>query len=234
MYKRQIESLGSRGNDFGGTLYKSVKSILKSSVSFFLFGPTTVSSRVANIVILSLNHICFESIQCGIVRFRGIPVSYTHIELTQEQSSEASKFLHTIGDFERIGDHAVNIANAAQEMTAKKLVFSPAAQKDLGVISSALSKIVILTVDSFTDNDIAMAKKVEPLEQVIDDLCDEIKIRHIKRLRDGDCTLDLGFVYNDLDVYKRQVLSDTKRCSATIWFMRTIHPYCLCAPTRFL
>ena len=67
-----IESLGSRGNDFGGTLYKSVKSILKSSVSFFLFGPTTVSSRVANIVILSLNHICFESIQCGIVRFRGI------------------------------------------------------------------------------------------------------------------------------------------------------------------
>ena len=57
---------------------------------------------------------------------------------------------------------------------------------------------MILTVDSFTDNDIAMAKKVEPLEQVIDDLCDEIKIRHIKRLRDGDCTLDLGFVYNDL------------------------------------
>ena len=118
--------------------------------------------------------------------------------MTQEQSSEASKFLHTIGDFERIGDHAVNIANAAKEMNAKKLVFSPAAQKDLGVISSALSKIVILTVDSFTDNDIAMAKKVEPLEQVIDDLCDEMKIRHIKRLRDGDCTLDLGFVYNDL------------------------------------
>ena len=125
-------------------------------------------------------------------------VKMTRRELTQEQSSEASKFLHTIGDFERIGDHAVNIANAAKEMNAKKLVFSPAAQKDLGVISSALSKIVILTVDSFTDNDIAMAKKVEPLEQVIDDLCDEIKIRHIKRLRDGDCTLDLGFVYNDL------------------------------------
>ena len=125
-------------------------------------------------------------------------VKLTRRELTQEQSSEASKFLHTIGDFERIGDHAVNIANAAKEMNAKKLVFSPAAQKDLGVISSALSKIVILTVDSFTDNDIAMAKKVEPLEQVIDDLCDEIKIRHIKRLRDGDCTLDLGFVYNDL------------------------------------
>lgn len=125
-------------------------------------------------------------------------VKITRRELTQEQSSEASKFLHTIGDFERIGDHAVNIANAAKEMSAKKLVFSPSAQKDLGVISSALSKIVVLTVDAFTNNDIEMAKKVEPLEQVIDDLCDEIKLRHIKRLRNGDCTLDLGFVYNDL------------------------------------
>ncbi len=125
-------------------------------------------------------------------------VKLTRRELTLEQSSETSKYLHTIGDFERIGDHAVNIANASKEMNAKKLVFSQNAQKDLAVISSAISKIVILAVDAFIENDTAKAKKIEPLEQVIDDLCDEIKLRHIKRLRDGDCTLDLGFVYNDL------------------------------------
>ncbi len=125
-------------------------------------------------------------------------VKLTGMELTEDQSREISKILHTIGDFERIGDHAVNLSNAAVEIHDKHLSFSPQAQKELSIITGAVAEIVILATDAFTGNDVVTAKRVEPLEEVIDDLCDEIKIRHVRRVQSGECTLDHGFVFNDL------------------------------------
>lgn len=125
-------------------------------------------------------------------------VKLTGEELSSEQSREVSKILHTIGDFERIADHAVNIAQTAREIHEKELTFSGDAQRELNVIISAVSEIVVLTIESFVSNDIETAYHVEPLEELIDDLCDEIKIRHVKRVQTGECTLDHGFAYNDL------------------------------------
>lgn len=125
-------------------------------------------------------------------------VKLTSSELSSEQSSEIMKILHTIGDFERIADHAVNIANCAKEIHEKKLVFSDKAQKELNVIISAVSEIIVMTIDAFINDDLDTAHHVEPLDQVISDLCDELKIRHVKRLQTGECTLDHGFTYNDM------------------------------------
>jgi len=122
----------------------------------------------------------------------------TGAELDNSQSAEVSKFLHTISDFERIADHAVNISNAAKEMHEKKLSFSPDAQRELDVIRSAVMEIVDLAVESFEAEDITKAYYVEPLEETIDVLCDEVKMRHVNRLQAGMCTLNHGFVFNDL------------------------------------
>ena len=122
----------------------------------------------------------------------------TGVELNQGQSAEVSKFLHTISDFERIADHAVNISNAAKEMHEKKLEFSPDAQRELNVIRSAVVEVVNLAVESFESDDMTNAYRVEPLEETIDVLCDEVKMRHVNRLQAGMCTLNHGFVFNDL------------------------------------
>lgn len=119
-------------------------------------------------------------------------------ELTQEQSREVMKMLHTIGDFERIADHAVNISNCAKEIHDKKLVFSEKAQMELNVVISAVSEIVVTTIEAFNNNDLEKAHKVEPLDELIGELCDELKIRHVKRLQSGECTLDHGFTFNDM------------------------------------
>lgn len=125
-------------------------------------------------------------------------VKLTGTELSHEQSREISKFLHTISDFERIGDHAVNLSETAREIHEKKLEFSRSANRELDTLASAVAQIVVLTTDAFTHDDLAAARRVEPLEEVIDELCDEIKIRHVKRIQSGDCTLAHGFVFNDL------------------------------------
>lgn len=125
-------------------------------------------------------------------------VKITGAELTQEQSREVMKMLHTIGDFERIADHAVNISNCAKEMHDKKLVFSEKAQEELNVVISAVSEIVVTTIEAYVNNDLDTAHKVEPLDELIGGLCDELKIRHVKRLKTGECTLDHGFTFNDL------------------------------------
>lgn len=125
-------------------------------------------------------------------------VKLTSTELNSEQSREVLKILHTIGDFERIADHAVNIAKAAREINEKKLVFSEKAQNELNVIISAVSEIVVVAIDAFINNDLDVAHHVEPLDELIGDLCDELKIRHVRRLQSGECTLDHGFTFNDL------------------------------------
>lgn len=125
-------------------------------------------------------------------------VKLTGADLTPAQGCMVSRFLHTIGDFERIGDHAVNISNTAKELYEKKLIFSNAAQEELSTLLSAISEIVITTTDSFTNNDLEAAKRVEPLEEVIDNMCDQLKLNHVRRLQNGECTLDHGFAFNDL------------------------------------
>ena len=118
--------------------------------------------------------------------------------LSEKDSHTLSNILHCIGDFERISDHARNIKEAAQEMYQKKLKFSEKAQKELEVFERAIHDILKITMLSFTEDDLSLAKQVEPLEEVIDGLNLEIKQRHIKRLRKGKCTIELGFVLSDI------------------------------------
>ena len=112
-------------------------------------------------------------------------------------SRRVSKMLHAIGDFERLGDHAVNLLKVAQEMYDKKIAFSDEAKRELTVLRDAAIDILNLTVKSYLDNDIALAAKVEPLEQVIDRLTSQIRSNHISRLQSGNCTIEMGFILSD-------------------------------------
>ena len=109
-----------------------------------------------------------------------------------------SELLHTIGDLERMSDHARNIMEAAKEMNDKEMSFSDKAKEELQIYTEALMRIVDEAVDSFVHNDRKMARLVEPLEEVIDGLNKELKQRHIRRLREGKCTIELGFVLADI------------------------------------
>ena len=122
----------------------------------------------------------------------------TSRSLSSAQSEEVSKFLHTISDFERISDHALNISETAKEIHDKKMVFSAAAGRELEVMESALREILSIAIAAFVANDVQQAARVEPLEEIIDGLCDEMKSHHVDRLQSGACTLDQGFVFNDL------------------------------------
>ena len=118
--------------------------------------------------------------------------------LSDEDSHKVSKQLHTIGDFERIGDHAVNLWKAAEEIFQKDIHFSEAAQHELKTLVAALREILDITHRAFSTNDMALAAQVEPLEQVIDCLIADIKMNHIVRLQKGHCTIELGFVLSDI------------------------------------
>ena len=122
----------------------------------------------------------------------------TSRSLSSAQSEEVSKFLHTISDFERISDHALNISETAKEIHDKNMVFSPAALRELEIMESALREILAISIAAFVANDIQQAAREEPLEEIIDGLCDEMKSHHVDRLQSGTCTLDQGFVFNDL------------------------------------
>ncbi|MBR6312976.1 MAG: Na/Pi cotransporter family protein [Oscillospiraceae bacterium] len=119
-------------------------------------------------------------------------------DLSDSDSKEVSKQLHTIGDFERIGDHAINMVRTADERFDKSIAFSDEANGELAVISSAVTEILTITTKAFEDGDLELAGRVEPLEQVIDSLIAECKSNHVRRLRNGACTIELGFVLSDL------------------------------------
>lgn len=125
-------------------------------------------------------------------------VKITAQELADKQNEDVSKFLHTISDFERISDHALNIAELAQERHEKNMTFSPAASHELSVLQGAVTEVLSTAVEAFIHNDIEAAYHVEPLEELIDNLCDEMKLHHIERVQKGICTLNQGFVFNDL------------------------------------
>ncbi|WP_071133048.1 Na/Pi cotransporter family protein [Alterileibacterium massiliense] len=122
----------------------------------------------------------------------------TAIELNDAQTREVSKYLHSLSDFERISDHAENVGEAGEEIYTKKIIFSDKANEELMTLESALKEILSISIEAFINNDIDLAVQVEPLEELIDNICDEMKFRHIERLKNKECTLVNGFVFNDL------------------------------------
>lgn len=118
--------------------------------------------------------------------------------MSEADSHEVSKLLHMIGDFERIGDHAVNIIESADEVKNKGLSFSDEAKKEIGIMIDAVKEILDLSLDAFRNNDIDKAYSVEPLEEVVDTLKLKLKSSHVNRLRKNECTIEMGFVHSDL------------------------------------
>lgn len=118
--------------------------------------------------------------------------------LSRTDSRQVSKLLHIIGDFERISDHAVNLVESAEEMQSKGLTFSVHAKKELEILTAAVSEIMDMALEAFLKNDPILAAKVEPLEEVVDTLKEQLRNRHILRLQKGECTIELGFVWSDL------------------------------------
>ena len=131
-------------------------------------------------------------------------VKITSRHLDEKQSREVGKYLRVLSDFERISDHARNIGEAVEEIAEKKMVFSASAEKELGILEGAVQEIMEVSIQAFVEDDFDKALQVEPLEETIDDLCDAMRSHHIERVSRQECTLELGFVFNDLIVdYER-------------------------------
>ena len=127
-------------------------------------------------------------------------------KIGENDSALAAEYLRLIGDFERIADHSVNVLEAAEEMRRKGITFSPAAQEEYAVIADAVREVTALAYDAYVSGDLSAAEKVEPLEQVIDDLKEELRTRHIRRMQQGTCGIEAGFIWSDL-------LNDLERVS---------------------
>lgn len=125
-------------------------------------------------------------------------VKLSSTELSEHDSNEVSKLLHIIGDWERIGDHALNLEESAQELREKGLSFSDDAKKELDVLFASLKETVTITARAFCESSTELARLVEPLEEVIDDLKSDLRMRHIARLKRGHCTIELGFIFSDI------------------------------------
>lgn len=136
--------------------------------------------------------------------------------LTDTINNEVNEILYCIREFERIGDYGVNMVNNAKNMVERKVVFSENATKEIQVLNSAIRQILTITVDAFENDDVALAAKVEPLEQVIDDLAETIKNRHIDRLRYGDCRGDTGIVLDDYVTFCSRVSDHCSNVAVTI------------------
>ena len=127
-------------------------------------------------------------------------------KMGEAESEEATELLKAIGDFERISDHAVNVLRSAEELQDKGLTFSPDATRELEVLAAAIRQILELTLEAFRHSDGVIAADVEPLEQVIDSLKEQLRTRHILRMQQGGCSIEAGFVWADL-------LTDLERTS---------------------
>ncbi len=125
-------------------------------------------------------------------------VKLSYHQLSSRETREIAKLLKVIGDFERISDHSLNILESAEELREKEISFSKEGNEELSVLLGAVDKILDLTLDAFVNDNFQSAAKVEPLEQIIDDLKSELRNRHILRLQQGDCTIEAGFIWSDL------------------------------------
>ena len=125
-------------------------------------------------------------------------VKLSALPISVEDNAEAAMLLKAIGDFERIGDYGMNLLESAEELHQKELTFSEGAKAELAVMLGAVSEIIDLSFAAFRSNDLAAATRVEPLEEVIDDLTDALRSGHIQRLQKGDCSIETGFIWTDL------------------------------------
>ncbi|MBQ4129680.1 MAG: Na/Pi cotransporter family protein [Ruminococcus sp.] len=125
-------------------------------------------------------------------------IKLSNCNLTEDENWQVTKLLHTIGDFERIGDHAINLLDTAQELHDKNISFSAETTREIDVITEALSEILYLTTEAFSEGDIERAKLVEPLEEVIDELVLQARAKHTKRIQQGNSPMVLGFILTDL------------------------------------
>ncbi|MBO5262248.1 MAG: Na/Pi cotransporter family protein [Clostridia bacterium] len=119
-------------------------------------------------------------------------------QIGDKASDEASMLLRLIGDFERISDHSVNIVESAEELLDKGLEFSDDAKAELNVLTNSVSEILSLALKAFTEKDLETARRIEPLEEVVDDLKEHLRARHIYRLQEGRCSIAAGFVWSDI------------------------------------
>jgi phosphate:Na+ symporter len=118
--------------------------------------------------------------------------------LSQEESHSVTKLLHVIGDVERISDHSVNVLGVAEEIYRKNIVFSEEAQHEIVVLTSAVNDIIALTAKVLINDDLELAKQIEPFEEIIDRLKKKMKNNHVQRLQKSECTIEMGFVFADL------------------------------------
>ncbi len=125
-------------------------------------------------------------------------VKLSALQISSDDSNEAAMLLKALNDFERIGDHALNLVEAAEELQSKDLSLSEAAKQELSVLIGAVTEIVDLSFAAFREKDLQKAYLVEPLEQVIDDLKEKMRVHHILRLQQGNCSIETGFVWSDL------------------------------------
>ena len=125
-------------------------------------------------------------------------VKLSALQISEADSSEAAMLLKSLNDFERIGDHALNLVESAEELQEKNLSLSDAAKHELSVLLRAVDEIVELSFRAFGENNLEMAYRVEPLEQVVDDLKEKLRVHHILRLQQGSCSIETGFVWSDL------------------------------------
>ena len=132
-------------------------------------------------------------------------IQITGHEMTRQQNADVSKYLHSIPEFERVSDHALNIAESAAEIHEKGIVFSANAQHELAVVTAATKEIVDITTRAFVENDLDLAVRIEPLKSLIEQLSSEVKMNHVERLQKGQCTIRQGFVLNDLLTYMERV-----------------------------
>lgn len=143
-------------------------------------------------------------------------VKLSRESISVADSHQVAKILHAINDFERMSDHACNLVKVGREISEKNISFSESAQKELSVLHDALLEITALTERAFCENDVTLAVKIEPLEQVIDRLIYQIKTHHINRLQQGDCTIQLGFVLSDLITNYERVSDHCSNVAATL------------------
>ena len=125
-------------------------------------------------------------------------VKLSSLQISAQDSAEAAVLLKALNDFERIGDHSLNILEAAEELKEKGLTFSESARNEFRILAEAVDEIIVLSFTAFQNNDLEMAFRVEPLEQVIDDLREKLRIHHILRLQKGSCSIETGFIWSDL------------------------------------
>ena len=137
-------------------------------------------------------------------------------EMPKDLNRSVAKYLHTLTDFERISDHALNIAESAREIKEKGITFTPNALHEMDVMMKALERIVHITVSSFAENDLDKAYLVEPLEEVIDELCEKMRFNHVDRLTKGECTILNGYVFNDLIGNYERISDHCSNTAATL------------------